>query len=115
MDNINAFDPLEAFSNSTRRQLMERLRAGPCSVNELTRAVPVSQPAVSQHLAVLKQARLVRAERRGQQRIYHLDRTGLRALREYVESFWDTALRAFEAAAEQEAEAKDDDKENPND
>jgi len=107
-----ADDPLDAFSNPTRRQLLERLRQGPCSVNELTQVVPVSQPAVSQHLAVLKQARLVRAERRGQQRIYHLDRTGLGVLREYVDSFWDTALRAFEEAAEREAGTVVDDKEN---
>jgi DNA-binding transcriptional ArsR family regulator len=65
--------------------------------------VPISQPAVSQHLKVLRQARLVRVEKRGQQRIYHLDPAGLRELRQYVESFWDDVLQAFGAEAEKMA------------
>jgi DNA-binding transcriptional ArsR family regulator len=67
--------------------------------------VPISQPAVSQHLRVLREARLVRVEKRGQQRIYHLNPAGLSELREYVESFWDDVMRAFSEEAERMADA----------
>jgi DNA-binding transcriptional ArsR family regulator len=79
--------------------LFERLREGPCSVSELAATVPVSQPAVSQHLRVLKEAHLVKVEKQGQQRIYSLNPTGLAELRHYVEAFWEDALRAFEVEA----------------
>jgi DNA-binding transcriptional ArsR family regulator len=62
--------------------------------------VPISQPAVSQHLRVLREARLVRVEKRGQQRIYHLNPAGLAELRSYVEGLWDDVLRAFGEEAE---------------
>jgi len=65
--------------------------------------VPISQPAVSQHLRVLRDARLVRVEKRGQQRIYHLDPAGLAELRQYVEGLWDDVLRAFGDEAERMA------------
>ena len=102
MTNIS---PLDALGDPTRRQLFEYLRLGPCPVTELISVVPISQPAVSQHLRVLREARLVRVEKRGQQRIYHLNPVGLADLRQYVESFWDDVLRAFGEEAEQMAKA----------
>ena len=93
----------------TRRLLFERIRQRPCSVTELIAIVPISQPAVSQHLKVLRDARLVRVEKRGQQRIYHLNPVGLAELRNYVESLWDDVLRAFgEEAERMVSESKDD-------
>jgi DNA-binding transcriptional ArsR family regulator len=87
--------PIEALGDPTRRRLFERLREGSCSVNELVEVVSVSQPAVSQHLKVLKAAQLVWVEKQGQQRIYHLNPTGLARLRQYVESLWEDVLGAF--------------------
>jgi DNA-binding transcriptional ArsR family regulator len=69
-------------------------------VTELVATVAVSQPAVSQHLKVLREARLVRAVKNGRQRIYQLDAAGLEALRRYMEGVWDDALRSYEAEAE---------------
>jgi len=99
--------PFEALGNPTRRTLFEMLREGPLSVNELAEALPVSQPAVSQHLQMLREARLVRVEKRGRQRIYSIDREGLAELRSYVESVWDGVLGAFERAA-REANLRED-------
>lgn len=104
MANIN---PLDALGDPTRRQLFERLRKGPCSVNELMSIVPVSQPAVSQHLKVLREAQLVEVEKRGQQRIYRLNPIGLATLRRYTESLWEDALRAFGEEAERTANTED--------
>jgi DNA-binding transcriptional ArsR family regulator len=81
--------------------LFERLREGPCTVSELVKTVPVSQPAVSQHLRVLKEARLVSVHKHGQQRIYRVDPQGVSELRAYVESLWEDVLGAFQNAAEQ--------------
>ena len=92
--------PIDALGDPTRRRLFERLRQGSCSVTELISVVPISQPAVSQHLKVLRDARLVRVEKRGQQRIYHLNPVGLAELRNYVEGLWDDVLRAFGEEAE---------------
>ena len=97
MTNISS---LEALGDPTRRLLFERIRKGPCSVTELISIVPISQPAVSQHLKVLRDARLVRVEKRGQMRIYHLNPAGLADLRNYVESLWDDVLQAFGQEAE---------------
>lgn len=105
MANIN---PLDALGDPTRRQLFEHLRQGSCSVTELISIVPISQPAVSQHLRVLRQARLVRVEKRGQQRIYHLNPVGLAELRHYAESLWDDVLRAFGEEAERMVNAAED-------
>lgn len=99
--------PFEALGNPTRRTLFEMLREGPLSVNELAEALPVSQPAVSQHLQMLREARLVRVEKRGRQHIYSIDREGLAELRSYVESMWDGVLGAFERAA-REANLRED-------
>lgn len=99
--------PFEALGNPTRRALFEMLREGPRSVNELAEALPVSQPAVSQHLQMLREARLVRVEKRGRQHIYSIDREGLAELRSYVESVWDGVLGAFQRAA-REANLRED-------
>ena len=103
--------PIEALGDPTRRQIFERLRQGPCSVGELVKAVNISQPAVSQHLRVLKDARLVRMQKQAQQRIYRIDPDGLAELRAYVEGLWEDALGAFQEAAQKLAreETNDDD------
>lgn len=91
---------VSALADPTRRAIFERLRAGPCPVGELARGLPVSRPAVSQHLRVLKQAGLVADERDGTRRLYRIDPLGLEALRAYVDSFWTAALSGFAAEAE---------------
>lgn len=91
---------LDALGDPTRRRLFERLRQGPCSVSELFSVAPITQPAVSQHLKVLRDAKLVRVEKKGRQRIYHLNPVGLAELRQYTESLWDDVLRAFGEEAE---------------
>ena len=100
--------PIEALSDPTRRRLFEWLRDRPCSVSELVQVVPVSQPAVSQHLRVLRQAHLVQVRKQGQQRIYSIDPQGMAELRDYIERFWDTILDAFQEAAEKSAKEETD-------
>ena len=92
---------LDALGDLTRRALVGRLRGGPLPVVELARGLPVSRPAVSQHLRVLKEAKLVRDEAVGTRRYYRLDPQGFEALRAYFNSFWDDALEAFKAKAEE--------------
>ena len=104
MTNISS---LEALGDPTRRLLFERIRKGPCSVTELISIVPISQPAVSQHLKVLRDARLVRVEKRGQLRIYHLNPAGLAELLNYVDSFWEDVLQAFGQEAERMVNARE--------
>ncbi|MGD2070706.1 MAG: metalloregulator ArsR/SmtB family transcription factor [Gemmatimonadota bacterium] len=86
---------LDALAEPTRRRLLDLLRERPRSVGEMADRVPVSQPAVSQHLAVLRDAGLVESTRDGTRRIYSLRPDGLGPLRRYVESFWDAALEAY--------------------
>jgi DNA-binding transcriptional ArsR family regulator len=95
---------LAALADPTRRRVLERLRGGPKPVGEIARALPVSRPAVSQHLKVLKEAGLVREERHGTQHIYEIDPKGLGPLRAWLDQFWDDALDAFKAEAERESE-----------
>ena len=95
---------LTALGDPTRRAIFERLGRGPLPVGELARDLPVSRPAVSQHLKVLKQAGLVTDRQVGNRRIYSLDPDGLGALRAYVDRFWTQALDAFKAAVEQDQE-----------
>ena len=90
---------LDAVGEPTRRAILDLLRVHPSSVVELAARLPVSRPAVSQHLKVLKVAGLVRVEARGTRRIYSLDPDGTRVLQEYVTSLWDAALSNFEQAA----------------
>jgi DNA-binding transcriptional ArsR family regulator len=89
-----------ALADPTRRAVFERLRAGPRPVGELARGLPVSRPAVSQHLRVLKEAGLVTERREGTRRLYQVDPAGLAAVRAYFEEFWTDALAAFKAAAD---------------
>jgi DNA-binding transcriptional ArsR family regulator len=95
---------LAALADPTRRRVLERLRGGGKPVGEIARTLPVSRPAVSQHLKVLKEAGLVREERRGTQHIYQIDPKGLGPLRAWLDRFWDDALDAFKAEAERESE-----------
>src|SRR6185436_298464 len=91
---------LEALADPTRRRVFERLRAGPSPVGRLAQGLPVSRPAVSQHLKVLKEAGLVSEEQDGTRRIYRIDPHGLGALRAWLDQFWETALDAFKAEVE---------------
>jgi DNA-binding transcriptional ArsR family regulator len=94
-------EPLDALGEPMRRAIFERLADGPLAVGELAREFPVSRPAVSQHLKVLKSARLVADRPAGNRRIYEVDPEGLRELREYLEQFWSRALSAYKATVEQ--------------
>ena len=93
---------LDALGDWTRRQIFEALRHGPRSVGDLARDLPVSRPAVSQHLRVLKDAGLVRDRKDGTRRIYSVDPQGLTDIRAYFDSFWGEALDAFAAEARKE-------------
>jgi len=98
---------LDALHDTTRRTVLERLREGPKSVGEIANDLPVSRPAVSQHLKVLKDAGLVNDRSEGTRRIYHIDPKGLGALRAWLDQFWDSALASFAAEVErQEKERK---------
>jgi DNA-binding transcriptional ArsR family regulator len=101
-------DVLSALADPTRRQVFELLRRGPRPVGELAGELPVSRPAVSQHLKVLKDAGLVREERDGTRRLYAPNGDGLTALRDYLDGYWDEALAAFKTAAEEPTEGDDD-------
>jgi DNA-binding transcriptional ArsR family regulator len=89
------------LGDPTRRTIFERLAERPQAVSAVANGLPVSRPAVSQHLKVLKDAGLVVAQREGKQQIYHVDPDGLAALRAELERFWDTTMAAFKAAVEQ--------------
>jgi DNA-binding transcriptional ArsR family regulator len=91
---------MDALGDPTRRAIFERLREGPRAVGELAETLPVSRPAVSQHLKVLKGAGLVIDRQEGARRLYRLAPDGLEALRAYLSTFWDAALAEFKAAAE---------------
>jgi DNA-binding transcriptional ArsR family regulator len=93
---------LDALGDPTRRAILERLGRGPCAVGQLADELPVSRPAVSQHLKVLKQAGLVVDEPVGTRRLYRLDPAGLRGLQQYFEQFWTQALASFKDAVEQQ-------------
>jgi DNA-binding transcriptional ArsR family regulator len=101
---------LAVLADPTRRQVFERLRAGPRPVNTLASGLPVSRPAVSQHLKALKDAGLVEERSEGVRRIYSLRREGLMELREWLDSFWGDAMDAFKLEAERSYKAKKRDK-----
>ena len=92
---------LECLSDPTRRRVFERLRAGPQSVGVLARGLPVSRPAVSQHLKALKAAGLVMDKSEGTRRVYHIDPEGLGELRRWLDQFWGDALESFKQEVEQ--------------
>ena len=93
---------LDALGDPTRRQIFEALRRGPQSVGELAGGLPVSRPAVSQHLRVLKNAGLVVDRKDGTRRVYRVDPGGLAGIRDYFDSFWGEALERFAAEARKE-------------
>jgi DNA-binding transcriptional ArsR family regulator len=101
-------DAMAALADPTRRAVFERLRHGPKPVVEIARGLPVSRPAVSQHLRVLKEAGLVHERREGTRHFYSVDGDGLAALREYLNEFWQEALDAFKAAAEADEKGESD-------
>jgi DNA-binding transcriptional ArsR family regulator len=96
----NVSESLTALSDPTRRTVFERLIDGPLSVAEIARDMPVSRPAVSQHLRVLKDAGLVVDERNGTRRIYRVDPAGVDLVRRYFDQFWSRSLAAFKDAVE---------------
>ena len=91
---------LQCLSDPTRRRVFERLRGGPKSVGVLATGLPVSRPAVSQHLKALKDAGLVKDRSEGTRRVYYIDPDGLGELRRWLDGFWDDALEAFRNEAE---------------
>lgn len=95
---------LAALADPTRRRVFERLKSGPHAVGEVARGLPVSRPAVSQHLKVLKEAGLVADRPEGTRRVYYIDPNGLGALRQWLDQFWDKALAAFQAEVERSAQ-----------
>lgn len=92
-----------ALHDPTRRAVLERLRDGPKPVGEIARGLPVTRPAVSQHLKVLKEAGLVDDRSEGTRRIYQIDPKGLGAMRAWLDQFWDSALTAFAEEVERAA------------
>lgn len=103
-----ATNPIEGFAalaDPTRRQVFERLAKKSLSVGELAAGLPVSRPAVSQHLKVLRAAGLVAHVRDGTRRVYRVDPRGIEAMRNYLDRFWDRALAAFKAAVEKETDS----------
>ncbi|MEO5326269.1 metalloregulator ArsR/SmtB family transcription factor [Mesorhizobium sp. CC13] len=98
------YSQITALADPTRRIIFERVTERPCSVAEITRTLPVSQSAVSQHLKVLKEAQLVRMEPQGARNIYHVDPAGLGRMRAWLDGFWSQSLAAYKAAVEQPQE-----------
>jgi DNA-binding transcriptional ArsR family regulator len=99
----NAERALDALGDPTRRLVFKRLRDGNRSVNEISKGLNVSRPAVSQHLKVLKTAGLAVVRIEGTRRLYAVDTRGIEALRSWLDGFWDKTLVAFKTAAEREA------------
>jgi DNA-binding transcriptional ArsR family regulator len=95
---------LSALADPTRREIFERVAARPAAVVDLARGLPVSRPAVSQHLKVLKEAGLVREVAQGTRRIYHIDPRGVGAMRDWLDRHWRGALGAFQEFADKEYE-----------
>jgi len=97
---------LDALGDATRRAILERLLRQPSAVGELAEHFPVSRPAISQHLRVLKEARLVSSDAEGTRRVYRIDPRGFDELRRYFERFWTGALTSFKKKAEERARAE---------
>jgi DNA-binding transcriptional ArsR family regulator len=96
-----------ALADPTRREVFERLGVGPRSVGEIAEGLPVSRPAVSQHLKVLKEAGLVSDHPEGTRRVYQIDPQGLGQMRAWLDRFWDAALAAFQAEVERQSQDED--------
>jgi DNA-binding transcriptional ArsR family regulator len=101
-------DALAALADPTRQRVLERLKSGPKPVGAIARGLPVSRPAVSQHLKVLKEAGLVQDRPEGTRRVYFIDPNGLGPLRAWLDQFWDQALEAFRAQIESESKRKEE-------
>jgi DNA-binding transcriptional ArsR family regulator len=99
-------DGLDALGDATRMAIFQKLSAGPIAVNELASMLPVSRPAVSQHLKVLKDAGLVTDTKAGTRRLYQLDPEGVARLRAHFDQMWSRAISAFQAVAEKQAGEK---------
>lgn len=100
----NASTALTALGDPTRRTIFERIAARPSAVGELARDLPVSRPAVSQHLRVLREAGLVTETPQGTRRIYRLDPRGIAAMRAWLDAHWSTALLGFKDFADQQTD-----------
>ncbi|MBS0333891.1 MAG: winged helix-turn-helix transcriptional regulator [Proteobacteria bacterium] len=107
MANALAFS---ALADPTRREVFERLADGPKAVGELADGMPVSRPAVSQHLKVLKEAGLVTDRAEGARRVYQIDPQGLGQIRAWLDRFWDQALEAFRAEVERDIDDEQGDR-----
>jgi DNA-binding transcriptional ArsR family regulator len=103
----NPLDSFAALGDPTRRAVFERVAARPSAVGDLARGLPVSRPAVSQHLRVLKEAGLVRETPDGTRRIYRLDPRGIAAMREWLDAHWATALDAFKSYVDEKADKEE--------
>ena len=101
----NALQGFAALADPTRRQVFERLAKRALSVGAIADELPVSRPAVSQHLKVLTDAGLVMHDRDGTRHVYRIDPRGIEAMRKYLDKFWDRALAAFKAAVEKETDS----------
>jgi DNA-binding transcriptional ArsR family regulator len=97
---------LAALADPTRRRIFEKLRHGARPVGAIAQGLPVSRPAVSQHLKVLKEAGLVDERSQGTRHVYYIDPEGLGAIRRWLDGFWDDALEAFKAEVEKDQERK---------
>jgi DNA-binding transcriptional ArsR family regulator len=97
---------LEALGDATRRSIVEALLRGPSTVGDIAARMPVTRPAVSQHLRVLKDARIVRDRQDGTRRIYQLDPEGIARVRAYLDAVWERALRELKVAAEADVRRK---------
>jgi DNA-binding transcriptional ArsR family regulator len=97
---VATYGTVDALGDPTRRRMLEVLRGGERAVGDLATDLPISRPAVSQHLKVLKGAGLVSERRDGTRHLYAIDAAGLAALRTYLEAFWDAALQSFKDAAD---------------
>ena len=105
--NTYSSSQLDALGDPTRRAILSQLRRGPLPVGALAKAFPISRPAISQHLKILKDARLVSDRAEGTRRVYQLDPAGFESVRAYLDQFWTTALDAFKVKADAEP-ARDD-------
>jgi len=101
-----------ALGDPTRRAIFEKLRERPLAVVDIAEGLPVSRPAVSQHLKVLKEAKLINIKTYGTKNIYEVNREGILAMRNYLDKFWDQALENFKALAEKAEKEKNDHQKN---
>ena len=97
---------LDALGDATRRAILSRLRKRPLPVGELADGFTISRPAISQHLRILKDARLVTVRAEGTRRVYQLDPAGFESVRAYLDQFWTTALAAFKEKADAESKGE---------